>query len=134
MDRLDQITPTIYMLFFVLSGANLNLTIFASDNVIILLVIAITYVLFRAAGKYLGSYVSMDIAKCEPQVKKYFGFTLIPQAGVAIGLATTASRSLGDGHALGSLIVASILISTIIYELVGPVITKISLQKAGEIK
>lgn len=134
MDRLDQITPIIYMLFFVLSGANLNLTIFASEQVLILFVIALTYALFRAGGKYFGSYLSMGIVRCEPQVKKYFGFTLIPQAGVAIGLATSASRSLGNGHSLGALIVACILMSTIIYELVGPVITKISLQKAGEIK
>ena len=134
MDRIDQVTATIYMLFFVLSGANLDLTIFISSRVGILLIIAVIYVLFRAAGKYTGSFISTGITRCEPQVRKYFGFTLIPQAGVAIGLATSASRTLGTGHDLGAIIVACILISTIIYELIGPVVTKISLQKAGEIK
>ena len=134
MDRIDQVTATIYMLFFVLSGANLDLTIFISSRVLILLIIALLYVIFRALGKYTGSYISMGITRCEPQVKKYFGFTLIPQAGVAIGLATSASKSLGNGHELGAIIVACILMSTIIYELIGPVITKISLEKAGEIK
>ena len=134
MDRIDQVTATIYMLFFVLSGANLDLTIFISSRVGILLIIAVIYVLFRAAGKYAGSFISTGITRCEPQVRKYFGFTLIPQAGVAIGLATSASRTLGTGHDLGAIIVACVLISTIIYELIGPVVTKISLQKAGEIK
>ena len=134
MDRIDQVTATIYMLFFVLSGANLDLTIFISNKVAILLIISLIYVVFRAAGKYTGSYFSMGITRCEPQVKKYFGFTLIPQAGVAIGLATSASRTLGSGHDLGAIIVACVLMSTIIYELIGPVVTKISLQKAGEIK
>ena len=134
MDRVDQVTPTIFMLFFVLSGANLDLTIFASSKVLLLLVVALTYLIFRAGGKYVGSYISTGITRCEPQVRKHFGFTLIPQAGVAIGLSTSAARTLGTGHELGAIIVASILISTIIYELIGPVITKISLQKAGEIK
>ena len=134
MERIDDITPTIFMLFFVMSGANLNLTIFASNQVGILLIIALTYLLFRVIGKYLGSYFSTSITRSEPTVRKYLGFTLIPQAGVAIGLATSAGRSLsGTASELGSIIVASILISTIIYELVGPVITKISLEKANEI-
>ncbi len=133
MERVDQVTPTIFMLFFVLSGANLDLTIFASNKVILLLIIALIYLIFRAGGKYVGSYISTGITRCEPQVKKYFGFTLIPQAGVAIGLSTSAARTLGTGHDLGAIIVACVLISTIIYELVGPVVTKVSLEKAGEI-
>lgn len=134
MERIEQITPTIFMLFFVMSGANLDLTIFASDKVVLLLIIAGTYLIFRVIGKYLGAFTSTGITGCEPQVRKYLGFTLIPQAGVAIGLATSAGHSLSENAPeLGSIIVASILISTIIYELVGPVITKISLEKAKEI-
>jgi len=133
MDRINLITPTLFMLFFVMSGAQLNLTIFASDQLTILLAIAFIYLIFRVIGKYLGAWFGTEITKCEPTVKKYLGFTLIPQAGVAIGLATSASTSLGSTSELGSLVVASILISTIIYELIGPVITKITLVKANEI-
>lgn len=134
MDRIDLVTPTIFMLFFILSGSNLNLTIFASKDVVILLIVALTYLLFRVAGKYIGASTSAMITKSEPTVRKYLGLTLIPQAGVAVGLATSASKTLGGESKLGSIIIASILISTIIYELVGPVITKIALEKAGEIK
>lgn len=134
MERLDEITPIIFSLFFVLSGANLNLTIFASDKVGVLILIAFIYLIFRVVGKYLGTFFSTSITKSEESVRKYLGFTLIPQAGVAIGLATTASKTLGKDSYIGSIIVAVILISTIIYELVGPVITKVVLEKAGEIK
>ena len=126
---------SLYMLFFVLSGANLDLTIFISDKVAILLIISLIYVVFRAAGKYTGSYFSMGITRCEPQVKKYFGFTLIPQAGVAIGLATTANKLFNDAGAYeaASLVLAVVLTSTLVYELTGPLIAKFALKKAGEI-
>ncbi len=134
-NRIDEITPPIFMLFFILSGANLNLTVFASDNNIILFIIALTYVISRVIGKYFGSLFGAVITKAEPSVKKYLGLTLIPQAGVAIGLATSAGRSLSSYNAeLGTLIVATILTSTIIYELVGPAITKFALVKAKEIE
>lgn len=133
MERIDEITPYIFVLFFVLSGANLDLTIFASKKVLLLAIIALTYLLFRILGKYTGSMISTSLTNCESTVRKYLGLTLIPQAGVAIGLSTSAASSLGSTTALGSLIVASILISTIIYELIGPVITKVALEKAGEI-
>ena len=77
--------------------------------------------------------VSTSMTNCEDTVKKYLGLTLIPQAGVAIGLSTSAANSIGQTSILGSLIVATILISTLIYELIGPVITKVALEKAGEI-
>ena len=123
------------MLFFILSGANLDLTVFASDNNIILLIIALTYVISRVIGKYCGSLFGATITKAEPEVKKYLGLTLIPQAGVAIGLATSASKSLSStDSSLGTLIIATILTSTIIYELVGPAVTKFALSKAKEIE
>lgn len=132
LERLDYITPVIFMLFFILSGASLDLTIFASNMVGILLIISLTYLVFRIIGKYVGAYFGTKITKCEPKVQKYLGLTLIPQAGVAIGLARTAGESLG-GSQLGMIIVASILISTIIYEIIGPVISKVALKKTGDI-
>jgi len=136
IERVDGITPPLYMLFFIISGASLDITIFASKGATTLIAIALVYVFARCLGKWIGSFSSSRLTKAEPTVQKYLGFTLFPQAGVAIGLATTANQvftNLGFINE-GSLILAVILTATIIYELVGPVITKISLKKAGEIK
>lgn len=150
-ERMDMFTPPIFMLFFVISGANLDLTIFASSNALIMIIIALVYLVFRALGKYLGAFTSAKISKSEPTVQKYLGFTLFPQAGVAIGLASTASQTLVKegtmllqndssnmlGNTLvtyGNMILAIILTSTMVYELCGPFITKIALTKAGEIQ
>lgn len=135
IERIDGFTPPLYMLFFVISGANLNITIFASKDALIVIIVALVYIVMRSIGKWSGAFASAKLTKSEPTVQKYLGFTLLPQAGVAIGLATTASQTLAK---LGlekesSLILAVILTATIFYELVGPLITKIALAKAGEI-
>ena len=139
LDILDRFTSPIYMMFFVLSGASLNLTIFFDDqgrfNGIIILIAAI-YLIFRVVGKYLGAFSGACISKCEPQVKKYLGLTLVPQAGVAIGLATTANRlfkEYPETQEASAMILAIILTSTLIYELIGPLVSKYALSKAGEI-
>ena len=135
IERIDQFTPPIYMLFFVISGANLNITIFASKDALIVVIVAAIYIIARCVGKYFGAFTSSRITKSEPTVQKYLGFTLFPQAGVAIGLATTANQTFMKAgfEKEASLILAVILTATIIYELVGPLITKIALSKAGEI-
>ena len=133
---LDRFTTPIYMLFFIISGANLNLTIFAGENGLIVLLIALAYVIFRAAGKWVGAFSGASISRAEPTVKKYLGFCLIPQAGVAIGLSTTAGAILSGPNGnplLGAMVVAIILTSTLVYELVGPIVTKTALKKAGEL-
>lgn len=148
-ERMDMFTPPIFMLFFIVSGASLDLTIFASDNALIIVIIALTYLISRIVGKWVGAYSASKITHAEKTVQKYLGFALIPQAGVAIGLATTATNTLvSEGEALkeagneligsqlvtyGGMILAIILTSTLIYELIGPVATKIALKKAGEI-
>ncbi len=137
LDVLDRFTTPIYMMFFVISGASLDLTIFFNSSAFIVLGIAATYVIFRLVGKWLGAFTGASITKSEPNVKKYLGFTLAPQAGVAIGLATTANKifSLNENTAeSGALILACILSSTLIYELFGPLISKFALSKAGEIQ
>ena len=113
--------------FFVLSGAELELSVFAD---LIIVVIGVVYILFRCLGKYYGSYLSTRWTHCPPQVCKYLGITLFPQAGVALGMCLTA-RQLG---AEGDLIRNIILFSVLIYELVGPLLTKQALTKAGDIK
>lgn len=135
VERLDMITPPLYMLFFVISGASLDLTIFTSKEGILVAIVAAVYIVSRCLGKWTGAYASSKATKSEPMVQKYLGFTLFPQAGVAIGLATNANQVLDSlGYkSEASLVLAVILFATLIYELVGPIITKIALSKAGEI-
>ena len=87
-------------------------------------------------GKWIGAFTGASITHCEPQVKKYLGFTLVPQAGVAIGLATNASKLFSvheTTQEASVLIIAIVLTSTLVYELVGPMVSKYALNKAGEI-
>ena len=126
MDRLDRWTAPIYVLFFVLSGAELNLAVFKDYTVII---IGLVYIIFRCLGKYYGARISADIAKADPNVRKYLGITLFPQAGVALGMAMKAME-LGS---IGSIVSNIVLFSVLIYEIVGPFLTKIALTKAGDI-
>ncbi len=126
MDRLDRWTAPIYVLFFVLSGAELNLAVFKDYTVII---IGLVYIIFRCLGKYYGARISADISKADPNVRKYLGITLFPQAGVALGMAMKAME-LGS---IGSIVSNIVLFSVLIYEIVGPFLTKIALTKAGDI-
>ena len=126
MDRLDRWTAPIFILFFVISGAELELSVFT--NVIIVL-IGIVYIAFRSLGKYFGAGISANMVKSEPTVKKFLGITLLPQAGVALGMAMQA-RELGE---IGGLVASITLFSVLVYELVGPSLTKLALSKAGEI-
>lgn len=126
MDRLDRWTGPIMVLFFVLSGAGMELNVFKSWAVVI---IGVVFVLVRSAGKILGARFSSRMTKCQPTVQKYLGITLLPQAGVALGMSMTA-MSLGES----GLIIRNIaLFAVLVYELVGPLLTKIALDKAGEI-
>ncbi len=135
LDILDRFTSPIFMMFFVLSGASLDLSIFFNEKGLIVLVIATIYIIFRVIGKYLGAFTGATITKCEPQVRKYLGLALVPQAGVAIGLATTANKlfnELGDFES-ASLVLAVVLTSTLVYELAGPLAAKYALTKSGDI-
>ena len=127
MSRVDRWTAPLFILFFVISGSELELSVFA-DSLIIL--IGLVYIVFRCFGKYFGARISSQATKCDPNIVKYLGITLFPQAGVALGMALKA-EALGTQ---GSLIANITLFSVLIYELVGPFLTKVSLTKAGEIK
>lgn len=122
----ESITPPIYLMFFVVSGAELDVTILASIGVI-----GVIYLVLRVAGKIGGAMLGALIMKTEKKVVKYLGFALLPQAGVAIGLSLVATTVVPD---YGPQIRAVILCATLIYELIGPVVVKISLKKAGEIQ
>ena len=127
MERMDRWTGPIMVLFFVLSGSELEFSVFADWAVIL---IGIVYIIFRSAGKIMGASVSSKFMKCEPTIQKYLGITLLPQAGVALGMSLTA-MSLGEA---GIIIRNVSLFAVLVYELVGPMLTRIALQKAGEIK
>lgn len=131
MDRLDRWTAPIFILFFVISGAEFDLTVL-TDLLIVL--VGVVYIVFRCLGKYFGAYASAKMVKSPDTVRKYLGVTLFPQAGVALGMAIKASDPLRGLGAEGEIIKNIILFSVLIYELVGPFLTKIALTKAGEVK
>ena len=136
-DLMERFTTPIYLMFFVISGASLDLSIFFNDQGGLIILVAGVYIIFRVLGKYAGAFTGATITKSEPKIKKYLGLTLIPQAGVAIGLATSASQLFAahpDTAKAGAMILAIILTSTLIYELFGPMISKYALTKAGEIE
>lgn len=126
MDRVDRWTGPLNMLFFVLSGAELNLNVLSNPLV---LAVGIVFIIFRSLGKISGAYLSCKLEKTSPVIQKYLGITLLPQAGVALGMALTA-RNLSDGEVVRNVVLFAVLV----YELVGPTLTKWSLLKAGEIK
>ncbi len=129
MDRLDRWTAPLFLLFFVISGAELKLSLFA-DPLIVL--IGVVYIVFRCLGKYVGAFASSKMVKAEPSVVKYLGITLFPQAGVALGMALIV-KSLPALGVVGTIVENITLFSVLIYELVGPFLTKLALSKAGEI-
>ena len=126
MERIDHWTAPLSILFFVLSGAELDLGVLSQPLV---LLVGVVYILFRSLGKFTGSYLSCAATGCDAKIKRHLGITLLPQAGVALGMALTA-QDLADGAMVRNVVLFSVLV----YELVGPTLTKRSLMAAGEIK
>ncbi len=128
MERTDKWTMPLFILFFVMSGADLDFSIFANGTVVL---IGLVYIIARCIGKYFGAWSSALASKCDPKIVKYLGITLFPQAGVAIGMALTVASSdvLENGAAIKSIV----LLAVLVYELVGPWLTKVALTKAGDI-
>ena len=129
MERIDRWTAPLFVLFFVLSGAELQLNVFLDAGV---LMIGIIYILTRCLGKYLGAYMGCSITKYPEKVKRALGITLFPQAGVALGMSLSALTLFPEAE--GRLIRNVVLFGVMIFELLGPTFTKLALTKAGEIK
>ena len=127
MARVDRWTAPLFVLFFVLSGAELELSVFTN---VMVLVIGLVYILARSAGKYTGAFLSSKWVNCDEKIVKYLGITLLPQAGVALGMAMKSEALGGD---IGILISNITLFAVLIYELVGPMLTKLALMKSGDI-
>ena len=127
MDAADRWTSPLFAVFFVISGAELEIGVFSSGAIVL---IGVIYILFRSLGKYLGTFVSAKAVKCDAEICKYLGITLLPQAGVALGMCVSA-MALGEE---GNLIRNITLFAVLIYELVGPLFTKMALTASGDIK
>ena len=127
MDRADRWTTPVLILFFVISGAELDLLVFSQWAVV---VVGIVYIITRSLGKYYGANISAKMTKSDPNIVKYLGITLLPQAGVALGMANKAVELGPDGAIVHNITLFAVLI----YEIVGPFLTKMALTKAGDIK
>ena len=127
MERADRWTAPILILFFVISGADLDLSVFTNLAAVI---IGVVYIASRSIGKYFGAGISARATKCDPNIVKYLGITLLPQAGVALGMALKASELGPEGAIVRNITLFAVLV----YEIVGPFLTKICLTKAGDIK
>ena len=125
MDRTDSWTAPLLLIFFVISGAELDLSVISKPTV---LIVGVIYILVRSIGKYTGAYTSARFVHCDDKVTKYLGLTLLPQAGVALGMCLTASV-LPDGAFIRNIVLFAVLV----YELFGPMITKTALIKVGDI-
>ena len=128
MNRADKWTAPLNAAFFVLSGAELELGVFTHIEYVM---IGLVYILFRSFGKYIGARVSSTAMGCSKDIQRYLGITLLPQAGVALGM---CNQAMALGGAEGSLIRNVTLFGVLIYELAGPLMTREALTKAGEIK
>ncbi len=127
MDRLDRWTGPLYVLFFVCSGAVLDLTVFTNGLIVI---VGVAYVLTRTLGKYFGNYTGCLMMKCDTPVRQNLGIAMLPQAGVALGMASLAAKGLGED---GAFIRSITLFGVLIFELVCPLLSKIALTRAGDI-
>ncbi len=127
MEKADKWTAPLFVLFFVISGAELEMGVFADLAIV---GIGLVYILFRSAGKYVGAYFSCRASGCDDNVTKYLGITLLPQAGVALGMCITAQQLGADGALIRNIVLFSVLI----YELIGPALTKMALLRAGDIQ
>ena len=127
MGKTDRWTAPLFILFFVLSGAELELNVLGDAAIV---GIGLAYIITRSLGKYLGAFISAKAVHCEPLIQHYLGITLLPQAGVALGMSVTVAQTLG---AEGQMVRNIVLFGVLIYELVGPTLTRIALTKSGDI-
>lgn len=131
MQRTEKWTKPLFVLFFVISGASLDLTVFAEP---IFILVGVVYILSRSVGKMFGAYGSAKLMKCDKHTVDYLGVTLLPQAGVALGMVSTVtSDEVFGGNEIGNTVRFVILFGVLVYELFGPMMTKWALTRAGEI-
>ena len=125
MEQCDRFTPPLFLLFFVLSGADLDLSVLPQVGLI-----GVAYLLLRSIGKWGGTMLGAATVKADANIRKYLGLTLLPQAGVAIGMSSQVASKFPT---LGAQVSTIVLAGVLVFELIGPIITKLALTKAGEI-
>lgn len=131
MERTEKWTKPLFVLFFVISGASLDLSVFKQP---VFILIGVIYILFRSLGKYFGAMGSAKMMHCDDKTVQYLGITLLPQAGVALGMVSTiAGDEVFGGTDIGSTVRFIILFGVLIYEIFGPMMTKWALTRAGDI-
>jgi Kef-type K+ transport system membrane component KefB len=131
MDRVDRWVAPLFIVFFVTSGAELDLSVFTKGSIVL---IGVIYLLSRSLGKCTGATLSSKLAKCDDNIVKYLGITLLPQAGVALGMADMVKGAAEfAGTNIATIVVSITLFAVLVYELVGPALTKTALLKAGDI-
>ena len=130
MHRADSWTKPLLILFFVISGAELDLSVFKTP---VFIIIGLVYIVSRCIGKYYGSSISARATHCDKNIVKYLGITLFPQAGVALGMVSMVSNDLVIDSTVASTVRFVILFAVLVYEIVGPMLTKMSLTAAGDI-
>ncbi len=127
MERANKWSAPLLVLFFVLSGADLDLTVFTQPTIML---VGAVYILVRCLGKYFGAGLSSRLTRCSASVNKYLGITLFPQAGVALGMCVSASQLPGDGELIRNIVLFAVLV----YEVIGPLLTKWALTQSGDIR
>ena len=131
MDRVDRWTAPLFVIFFVTSGAELDLSVFTSGAIVL---IGVVYLISRSLGKYSGANLSARLSKCDRNIVNYLGITLLPQAGVALGMADMVKGAVEfAGTNIATIVVSITLFAVLVYEIVGPALTKMALLKAGDI-
>ncbi len=131
MDRVERWTAPLFVVFFVTSGAELDLSVFTSIWIVL---IGVVFLTSRSVGKYGGAYLSARLSKCDENIVKYLGITLLPQAGVALGMANIVKESaMFSGTLIAEIVISITLFAVLVYEIVGPALTKMALLKAGDI-
>ncbi len=132
MERTERWTKPLFLLFFVISGASLDLSVFAQP---IFILVGAVYILSRSIGKCVGATGSSKLMHCDGNIVKYLGITLLPQAGVALGMVSTVTADEVFGHtAIGNTVRFVILFGVLVYEIFGPMMTKWALTRAGDIQ
>ena len=131
MERVERWTKPLFLLFFVISGAHLDLTVFKKP---LFVLVGAIYILARSLGKYFGAMGSAKMVKCDNTIVNYLGITLLPQAGVALGMVSTvAADKTFIGSNVGETVNFVVLFAVLVYEIFGPMMTKWALTKAGDI-
>jgi Kef-type K+ transport system membrane component KefB len=130
--ELTEVMPLLFILFFVLAGANLQLALLPALGLV-----GVIYIASRSAGLMGGAWIGAVVGRAEPKIRKYLGMGILSQAGVAIGLALVVKQILSPlgswGADLGALVITTVTATSIIFEIVGPILCKLGLLKAGEI-